>query len=376
MLESILRAAGYREGTYLSPHLLHYNERVRLDGAPVADATLMAAFQRIDEARKTTLTYFEFGTLAAAVTFQQAGVEVAVLEVGMGGRLDAVNIFDADVALVTTVDIDHVQWLGLEREAIGWEKAGIFRPGRPAVCGDPNPPLSLQAHARALATPLACLHQDYAYEITQDTWRWYTPSLSLQDLPRPGLAGVFQYQNAAAVLMVLQLLPQRLQVPPPALQRGLREATLAGRFQVLPGPVERILDVAHNVQAATALADLLSSRPCPGRTLAVLGMLADKDIEGVVQAMRKVVDSWYLGSLQEARGASAEQLAAALERIASGTAAGVFPNIRSAYGAACSRALAGDRVVVFGSFHTVGEVLGAVTEEQVASGTDNITSWG
>lgn len=358
MLEGILRAAGYRTGAYTSPHLLRYNERVTVDGRAATDGALVEAFDRIDRARaQTSLTYYEFATLAALDIFAREKVQVMLLEVGLGGRLDAVNLVDADVAMVCTVDVDHVDWLGAEREVIAREKAGIFRTGRPAVCGEPEPPCTLEACAAERGAPLYRLAREYDFEEGALGWHWHHDDSTLRDLPRPGIPGVLQVQNAAAVLMVLQLLSEKMPVPDEAVRRGLETAHLPARFQVLEGPIERIVDVAHNVQAARTLARSLRARPCTGRTLAVFGMLADKDIAGVVAAMAEVVDDWYLGGLQVPRGASGEVLRARLAETSLAAPVSISAGITDAHAAALACARPEDRIVAFGSFHTAAEVL-------------------
>ncbi|MBI5461148.1 MAG: bifunctional tetrahydrofolate synthase/dihydrofolate synthase [Gammaproteobacteria bacterium] len=361
MLEAILACTGVRVGTYTSPHLWHYNERIRIDGQPIDDAALVAAFDRIDTARgEISLSYFEFGTLAALDLLQRAGVDVAVLEVGLGGRLDAVNILDADCALVTGIGIDHVEWLGSDREAIGREKAGIFRAGRPAVCSDPRPPASLREAAQDVGALWYGLGEQFGYTCAATTWDWWGPDLKLLALPLPAMTGPFQVQNAAGVLMALQALGARVPVTVQALHAGLRAARVPGRFTVVPGPVETIpvetiFDVAHNPHAAAALADALAARPCSGRTLAVCGMLADKDVAGVAHALAGQVQHWYLGGLTGVRGQSAQDLA---ERMALAAAQRqLYPDMATAYAAALAQAQPGDRVVVFGSFHTIAELL-------------------
>jgi dihydrofolate synthase/folylpolyglutamate synthase len=360
MLEAILRAGGYRVGAYTSPHLLRYNERIRLDGAEIDDATLCDSFERIDQARgDTSLTYFEFGTLAALDIFHRCGVDVAILEVGMGGRLDAVNVLDADVALVTTVDVDHAQWLGETREEIAFEKAGIYRGGRPAVYGAANVPGSLREHADAIGARLYCYGRDFGGATEgEGGWRWWGGTRQRHTLPLPALRGRSQLQNAAGVLMALELLAERLPLDQAQIRAGLLAATLPGRFQVLPGEVSLILDVAHNPQAAAELAANLAALPCGGRTLAVLGMLADKDMAGAIGQVSGAVDHWYPAGLAVARGATAAQLGDALA--AAGVAAGrITPHatVGAALAAARRAARPGDRIVVFGSFHTVAEAL-------------------
>ncbi len=361
MLEAILRAAGYRTGAYTSPHLLRYNERICVNGMEVNDATIMASFEQVDRARgSTSLTYFEFGTLAGMDIFKSMGVDVAILEVGLGGRLDAVNVFDADVALITTVDIDHVRWLGNDRESIGREKAGIFRPGRPAVYGDPRPLGSVEEYAKELGTPLFRFGREFCYAIHGENWDWHAQGETFRDLPRPALAGSFQVVNASAAVMALTLLAKRrsgLRVPPSAVRQGLETVRLPGRFQVVTGPPERILDVAHNPQATRALAEMLRHRACRGKTLIVLAMLADKDISAVMGVMKGVSDAWYVAGLNVSRGASADVLAEVLRQTQASVAVRLFKAISEAYLAALVDAAIEDRILVFGSFYAVGEVL-------------------
>lgn len=358
MLESILLAAGYRTGAYYSPHLIRYNERVKVDGREASDEDLCRAFEAVEAARgDIPLTYFEFGTLAALRVFFAAGVDVVVLEVGLGGRLDAVNVIDGDVALITGIDLDHREWLGDDRERIGHEKAGIMRAGRPAVCSDPAPPDSVLAHAAGLAAPLACIGRDYGYTVQGGAWSWWGPARRRTALPWPGLRGGVQLQNAAGVLMVLDSLGAVLPVTQGQIREGLLSVSLAGRLQVLPGTPPCILDVAHNPHAAAVLANALAAMPCHGRTHAVFAMLKDKDIAGVARAMSGAVDVWHAASLTGARGVASEQLAAHLR--ASGVDGRVHEHAdpHTAYAAARHDCAAGDRIVVFGSFYTVGAVL-------------------
>ena len=301
-LDAILRAAGHRVGAYVSPHLLRYNERIQVDGAEADDESLCRMFARIDAVRgDVSLTYFEFGTLAALEWFWETGVDVAVLEVGLGGRLDAVNAVDADAALVTSVALDHTDWLGPDRDSIGHEKAGIYRPGRPAVCADPDPPPRLLEHARAIGARLLRVGSDYDFSHAGEIWRWRSDAAWLDDLPLPALAGEHQLGNAAAALMVLTSLSDRLPVDAVAIRAGLTRARLPGRFQIVPGPVEWILDVAHNPAAAAVLANQLKNRTCAGRTWAIMGLLADKDADGVIEALAGVVDEWRPVTLTGAR---------------------------------------------------------------------------
>lgn len=363
-LESILRSAGYRVGAYTSPHLLRYNERVRIAGSEVSDAPLCAAFERVDAARgDTTLTYFEFGTLAALDIFSQASLDAVVLEVGLGGRLDAVNIVDADVALVTSIGIDHTEWLGPDREHIGFEKAGVFRAHRPAVCGDPEPPASLVNHAAALGAPLYVLGRDFSYESDQTAWTWRGPQAAVRGgLSHPQMRGARQLHNAAAAVMVLELLKSQLPVPQSALRQGLVDAFLPGRFQVLPIQPTTILDVAHNPAAAATLAESLRHHPCEGRTLAVFAMLGDKDMVSVVRALDEQIDEWHCAPLDVPRGASALQLAAVLDAAQPRGLVHMHPAVRDAFLSARARAQSQDRIIVFGSFYTVSTLLASGLE--------------
>jgi dihydrofolate synthase/folylpolyglutamate synthase len=355
-LDAMLRAAGYRVGAFTSPHLLRYNERIRVNGVEVEDAALCQTFARIDAARgDISLTYFEFGALAALELFQEAGVEVAVLEVGLGGRLDAVNIVDADAALVSSIALDHTDWLGGDRDSIGYEKAGIYRPDRPAICADPDPPPRLIQYAEDINARLLCVNRDYHFARTDSTWRWQSGESRLNDLPLPALAGDHQLSNAAAVLMTLTSLGNRLSVPSGAIHAGLVNVEWPGRFQIIPGPIEWILDVAHNPHAAAVLADQLRARPCTGRTWAIFGLLASKDAQGVIAALTDTVDTWYAVALEGPRGRTGVELATLLRE--TGARAMVSATIRDACQAAHTAARPGDRIVVLGSFHTVAPVL-------------------
>ena len=361
LLESMLVAAGYRTGLYTSPHLTSYNERVRIDGSPAADEALVAAFNAVEDARgDVPLTYFEHGTLAAFWLFARADLAAAVLEVGLGGRLDAVNVIDADVAIVTSVDLDHMDYLGPTREDIGREKAGIFRAGRPVVCGEPNPPAALLAHARVLGAPLSLIGRDYGFTAGEGQWDYWGPGVRRHGLPHPALRGAIQLVNAATAITALDLLHDRLHVSAGALRTGLVSVELAGRFQVLPGRPTIVLDVAHNPHAARVFAAALGTMGFHPRTIAVFGMLADKDIGGVVAAMIPRVDRWHVATLPPPRGASAASVHDALA--AAGVASAdvrTFDDVASAYRAARGEADEADRIVVFGSFLTVAAALAA-----------------
>ena len=352
VLESILRAAGYRTGLYTSPHLVRYNERVRVAGAEVEDEPLSEAFAAVEAARgQIPLTYFEFGTLAAFWVLSQQKTEVAILEVGLGGRLDAVNVLDADCAVLTSVGIDHVDYLGADREAIGREKAGIFRPGRAAVIAEPDPPQSvLQATGDKLL-----LGRDFGFMAEKAQWAYWGPRGKRAGLAHPALRGTMQLRNAATALCALDTLELPLAMQD--VRRGLAEVTLPGRFQVLPGRPQVILDVAHNVQAAATLAENLAASGYAPETIAVCGMLRDKDIAGVLRALTPRITRWHLASLPGPRGASAEQLEENL-RIADARASLTkHDSAKDAFVAALERAQEGDKIVVFGSFLTVGEVM-------------------
>ena len=353
MLESMLRAAGYRTGLYTSPHLVSYNERVRIEGLEAGDAELCESFAAVEAARGgVPLTYFEFGTLGALYLFSRKALEALVLEVGLGGRLDAVNVVDADCAVLTSVGIDHVEYLGPDRESIGAEKSGIFRPGRPAVVADPDPPPSvLRADARLLL-----LGRDFGFERSERQWTYWGPSGRRGGLDYPALRGTIQLRNAAAALCALDSLRERLPLAMQHVRRGLAEVSLPGRFQVIPGRPQVILDVAHNVEAARTLAENLAASPFAPETFAVCGMLRDKDIAGVLREMAPRITQWHLASLPGPRGASAQLLESSLRENSPHAAAIQHDSVQSALAAALEAAGENDKIVVFGSFLTVGEV--------------------
>ncbi|MDR2113178.1 MAG: bifunctional tetrahydrofolate synthase/dihydrofolate synthase [Candidatus Accumulibacter sp.] len=384
-LEAIYRAAGHRTGCYTSPHLLAYNERVRVDGAPAGDAELCAAFARVEAARQAAggvaLTYFEFGTLAAWEVFAAARAQLVILEVGLGGRLDAVNVYDADVAVVTGIALDHTDWLGPDRESIGFEKAGIFRAGRPAICADACPPRTLVEHARAIGAGLRLIGRDFAGERAEAEaeaeWSYRDgQGASREALPIPALAGAHQLSNAAAALAAIDCLRERLPVSLPAIRDGLRQVRLAGRFQRARERPAVVLDVAHNPQAAACLADNLEAMDARGafrRTLAVVGMLADKDIAGTLRALAGRVDIWLLAGLDGPRGAAAEILAAVVETGLGGRSM-CFPSPVEAFRHGMGLAEEDDRIIVFGSFHTVAAVLREIGQDrQDAPDTRHLT---
>jgi dihydrofolate synthase/folylpolyglutamate synthase len=361
MCEAMLRHAGYKLGAYTSPHLIDYNERIRIDGRMATDDELCASFDRIEAARGSVpLTYFEFGTLAALDIFQTAKIDIAVLEVGMGGRLDAVNAIDSDAAIVTSVGIDHTAWLGDTREAIGYEKAGIFRAGRPAICGDPYPPQIIATEAARIGATLLQFNRDFFAERSGASWAWRWGARLRAGLPYPSLRGDYQLFNAASAITAIETLADRFPVTQANIRAGLITGVISGRFQVLPGRPVTVLDVAHNAQAAEALAATLKQQPNAGCTLAVIGMLKDKDIASVIAPLAGVVDRWYVATLHTPRGATSAQLIEALVSVDVTTPTQGFDDVRAAYVAAQDEATEADRVLVFGSFHTVGDILASL----------------
>ena len=361
LLSRILGEAGYRIGTFTSPHLLRYNERIILDGREVSDASLLAAFERIDVARGAdTLTFFEFNTLAALLVFETACLDAIVLEVGLGGRLDAVNIVDADVALVTSIALDHCDWLGPDVQSIGREKAGIFRAGRPAILGAADMPDAVAAVARTIGARLLRLGQDFGHRREGERWSWQGLNKQITDLPPPALSGAVQFDNAAAVLMVLECLGARLPVERDAIVRGLEHVRLPGRFdRFRVDDVEWIVDVAHNPAAAHVLAQTLQLEP-PGDaahgTWAVCGILGDKDIEGIAAELRASFTQWVIVRPDSPRAIDENALADRLRRCGVSVAA-TAPTVAGGCEAARKLARPGDRVVAFGSFFTVAPAL-------------------
>lgn len=364
MLEAILLAAGYRTGVYTSPHLLRYNERVRIDGREVGDEQLAAAFSNVEAARSgVNLTYFEFGTLAAWDLFCRSALDVVILEVGLGGRLDAVNLFDSDCAILTSVDLDHMEWLGDTREQIGFEKAHIFRDGRPAICADPLPPQSVIDYADAIGADLQRIGRDFGYQGDRQQWGFWGRGGKRAGLAYPALRGANQLLNASAALAALDTLRARIPVGMNDVRKGLSLVELPGRFQVMPGRPVVVLDVAHNPHACAVLADNLSNMGFAPNTFAVLGMLRDKDMAGVVARMAARVDRWHVATLEGPRGATAGELARVLEYAGVKTPVLLFDSPRQAYAAALGEAGENDRIVVFGSFLTVSNVMAARAAE-------------
>ena len=364
MLEAILLAGGYRCGCYTSPHLVAFNERARIDGVPATDAQLLPHFEAVEAARQgVSLTYFEFTTLAILRLMRDARLDVAVLEVGLGGRLDAVNIIDADCSIVTSIDIDHAAWLGDTREQIGWEKAHVYRGGRPAVCSDPQPPTTLIEHAATLGADLWLFGRDFNCQGDRQQWGWAGRTSRRNALAYPALRGANQLLNASGVLAALEALRERLPITQQAVREGFALVELPGRFQVLPGRPTVVLDVAHNPHAAAHLARNLDNMGFFPFTYAVFGMLRDKDIGQVITKMAGSVDHWLPVSLPGPRGTQADELVRLLDGagIAADPARSIEPqgSAREALAVARSRAGENDRIVVFGSFLTVADVLAA-----------------
>jgi dihydrofolate synthase / folylpolyglutamate synthase len=361
MLEAVLHAAGYRVGCYTSPHLLRYNERVRIGKQQANDAELCASFEQIEQIRgDIALTYFEFGTLAAMQCFIARQVDVAILEVGLGGRLDAVNVFDSDCSVLTNVDIDHVDYLGDTREKIAFEKAGIFRTGKVAVFGDANMPNVINAEARKNGVLLRCLGKDFSFSASDLHWDYQGIS-KRSSLPFPSLRGAFQLNNASTVLATLDALRELLPVSMGAVRRGLMEVELAGRFQVVPGRPVVILDVAHNPHAAQSLAKNLAGMPPSDKTYAVFAMLKDKDMAGVIREMVWQVDVWLIAGIKAPRGASSAELIAAVNQEMMEGEVLSFVSVTEALHHACKEAGENDRIVAFGSFYTVAEAMSAIS---------------
>ncbi|MCU0975250.1 MAG: bifunctional tetrahydrofolate synthase/dihydrofolate synthase [Steroidobacteraceae bacterium] len=357
MLDAILRAAGYDVGCFTSPHLRRYNERIRIGGGEVEDGALMEAFDRIDRARgETSLTFFEWNALAALLAFERAGVDVAVLEVGLGGRLDAVNAVDADVAAVVSVGLDHMDWLGPTVEHIGREKAGIFRPGRVAVYGSRRTPDSIGETATRIGARLRRLGADFDFVERPDGWDYVSTRARRSDLPLPAIPGAAQLGNAATALAVLEAAEPALLVPDDAVRTGLQRVRLAGRFQVVEGQPEWVLDVAHNPDAARVLREGLLARPVAGLTRAVCGVLGDKDVAGIGAALAGAVDDWCAVRLDGPRALPEAELAGRLEA-AVGRSVVQAPSVAAGCATTLARSGPGDRILVFGSFLTVGAAL-------------------
>jgi dihydrofolate synthase/folylpolyglutamate synthase len=361
MLESILGQAGYRTAVYSSPHLVRFTERCRLSANEVSEAELLPHFQRVDQARADTgLTYFEFTTLAILSCIADSGVDVAILEVGLGGRLDAVNIIDPDVSVITSIDLDHMDYLGPDRESIGFEKAGIMRAARPVVVSDPMPPQSVLTQAGVLGADLRRAGVDFAVSGDAQQWSWQGRFKRYSGLAFPALRGTNQLVNAAGVLAALEAIHQRLPVTAQAVRNGLALVELPGRFQMVPGQPALVLDVAHNPHAVAVLFQNLDAMGFFPRTHLVFGAMADKDIAAILARMAPLADAWYFCDLPTPRASTAQQLAQLWQQTPArllDCKVSTHANPSAALSAAIEKADPADRIVVFGSFLTVGGVL-------------------
>ncbi len=358
LLSQTLIHAGFRTGSYTSPHLVDFRERIQVDNAMIPEDALCRAFNEIDSAREeVTLTYFEFSTLAALWWFRTQQVEVAVLETGMGGRLDAVNVIDADVALITNIDLDHAEWLGQDRESVALEKAGIMRAHRPAVCSDPQPPQSLLDYAAEKNTPLYCLGRDYTCQATGPGWQWESKEFSWCDLPWPSPMHSTQLHNAGGVLMVLALLREKLPVTHSDVTAGLAAGVPAGRGQHYDGPPTVIFDVAHNPGAVRVLAERLQRSPVKGATHAVFAVLRDKPVAEIIRIIAPYVDAWYLSDLKTERAVAASELKALVTATCPEADVTSRADPVTAFRAALRASKEDDRICVFGSFYLVGDIL-------------------
>jgi dihydrofolate synthase / folylpolyglutamate synthase len=365
MLAQIYVTSNYQVGCYTSPHLIRYNERVCVNNQAITDDDLCKAFAAVEAARQNIeLTYFEMGTLAAMWHFCQQKLDVVILEVGLGGRLDAVNIFEPNCAIVTTIDLDHMEFLGDTREKIGFEKAGIFRKNKLAICGEENPPQSLLDYATKIGANLQLIGRDFSVVKTAKSWQYQTKNQAENqaendpfDMPKLGLSGEFQLSNAACVLTAVFALREILPALEANIHGAFRAVQLIGRFYQLQQQPQIIVDVAHNPHAAQSLAHNLKSSNCTGRTLAVFAMLADKDIEGVAQVLATQMDAWFLADIHHPRGASAQQVADKLAPFVETAKMQNFASVQLALKHACYAAAKNDRIIVFGSFYTVADAI-------------------
>jgi len=354
--EALLQAMEIRTGVFTSPHLVRYNERIRIGGAEVEDAALVDAFDRIEAARgDTTLTYFEFSALAALLLFKDAKVGAAVLEVGLGGRLDAVNLLDADVGVVTSIGLDHRDWLGDSLDAIGREKAGIFRSGRPAVLGAKEMPASVFEVITTLGARPVVAEKDFGWTVQPDSWSYRGPFIAMDALPPSALSGSIQYRNASTAIAAVEALGFAQQLTREVMTSALRNVKLSGRFHSVPGAVEWILDVAHNEPAARVFADHLAATRPSGKTYAVVGILGDKDSEAVARLIEPYVDHWIVSTIHEPRGLPAQALAARMKL--TGPSVELAQSADEGFARAKALARPGDRVIVFGGFNIVGSAL-------------------
>ena len=358
ILESIYKTAGYKVGCYTSPHFLAFNERIKIQGIEVSDELICEAFEKIESAREgVSLTYFEYGTLAAMMIFSETCIDIIILEVGLGGRLDAVNVFDSDCAIVTTVDLDHMDYLGHTREAIGFEKAGIYRSHKPAICGDLNPPQSLIEYCESIQAPLKLIGQHFGYELHHDSFDFLIESSFVMNLPLPKLQGTFQLNNATSALMAIKILDDKLPLNESAIQKGITSTLLPGRFEEVQTNPSLVFDVAHNPQAALSLSDNLKAHAIQGKTVAVFSILKDKDISGVIKALIHDIDHWYIAQIEHERAADVDTISVAIKNINPVSLVKSCKNITEAYQFACKEVASNDRIIIFGSFFTVADIM-------------------
>ncbi len=357
-LEAIYKAQGYKVGAYTSPEIIHYRERIKINGKAVSDEMICEAFARIDSVRSdVSLSYFEFGTLAAIDIFVRANLDIQLLEVGLGGRLDAVNIIDADVSLISSICIDHVDWLGGTREAIGLEKAGIFRANKPAIIGDNNPPSSLINAGKEKQTLLRCINQDFNYQLNTKEWHWQSPTQNYIHLPKPALKGQHQFNNASSVLMAITELQPYLAVNKKAIEQGLKNTRLLGRFQLIEGKLPILLDVGHNPQAVEMLADYLTTYFKNKKIHAIFAIMKDKDISAIIDIMSHVVSDWFISPIKNPRAVSKTILQELfIQKNISNVVFG-FQDFKAAFTAAKQNAKKDELILIFGSFFLVSEYL-------------------
>ena len=370
ILSQIYMQAGFSVGCYTSPHLIRYNERVCINNQAISDDDLCKAFAAAEDARgDIALTYFEMGTLAAMWHFCHQNLDICILEVGLGGRLDAVNIFEPTCAIVTTIDLDHMEYLGDTREKIGFEKAGVFRANKLAICGDENPPVSLLDYAKKIGANLQLINRDFTVKKIAQGWQYSAGDVALQ-LPNLGLAGDFQLNNAASAVHAVQHLNNILPTTQANIYEALRAVKLTGRFQQIHSQPEILVDVAHNPHAARSLAHNLQAKPTFGRSFAVLAMLADKDMEGVIRELIGEMDAWYLADIHSPRGAKAKDLQKILLKHAKKSSIQIFANVGAAIDAAYKNAAKNDRIIVFGSFYTVADAIASKFNSLQADNVD------
>ncbi len=357
-LEAIYRAQGYKVGTYTSPHILRYNERIKIDGVPVSDEVICQACARIDHVRaSTSLTYFEFGTLTALDIFSRADLDIQLLEVGLGGRLDAVNIVDTDVAIITSIGIDHTHWLGDTREAIGAGKAGIFRRHVPAIIADLSPPQSLLDKANEVQAQLSLINQHFSYKKFACDWQWCGDEQHYAHLPYPALKGEHQFRNASAVILAVTKLQKLLPVTEHSISEGLETVTLMGRFQLIAGDVPVLLDVAHNPHAVQTLVEHLDEYFADKKIHAVFSMMKDKDIEAVIALLKTRVNTWFFAPSTYPRMATPEIMRTCFSNQGVERVHFESENFVQAFAAAKKQAQQGELILVFGSFFLVSEYL-------------------